>query len=82
MRGNQVYFVPQNKGPSQATVSSRRSDALICSELFEDLGGDVIPLSDTEVECQRAQDVYSFVQNNKDMDISPVELATIGEMII
>lgn len=67
MRGNQVYFYPQPKGPSLAVVSSRNADALICSELFENLGGDVIPLADTEVECQRVPDVYSFVKNNQDM---------------
>lgn len=67
MRGHQVYFAPKPNGESEAVVSGRNADALICSELFEELGGDVIPLSDTEVECQRVQDVYSFVQNNHDM---------------
>ena len=67
MRGHQVYFKPQDTGSSLAVVSERNANALICSELFEELGGDVIPLSDTEVECQRVKDVYSFVQNNNDM---------------
>lgn len=62
MKGYQTFF--KDKG-TVVTVAERSS--IVCSELFEDLGGDVIPLSETEVECQRAQDVYSFVQNNHNM---------------
>jgi hypothetical protein len=61
-----VYFAPKKNGESEAVVSGRNADALICSELFEELGGDVIPLAETKVECQRVKDVYSFVQNNLD----------------
>ena len=65
MRGYQTFFTREGKDKGIATVG-QRSDSIVCSELFEDLGGDVIPLSDTEVECQRVKDVYSFCKNNLD----------------
>lgn len=61
MRGYQTFFKD-----GEATVGQRES-SLVCSELFEELGGNVVPLADTDVECQRQKDVYSFVQNNKDI---------------
>lgn len=77
-RGYQTFF--KDKG-TVATVAER-SASLVCSELFEDLGGDVIPLAETEVECQRTQDVYSFFKNNQNMDISPEVAKTIREVLI
>ena len=61
-RSSQTFF---RNGEAKV---AEKDTSIVCSELFEDLGGEVIPLADTEVECQRVPDVYSFVQNNHDMD--------------
>lgn len=64
-RGYQTFFTRDGKDKGIASVNMK-DNAMVCSELFEDLGGDVIPLSETEVECQRVKDVYSFCKNNLD----------------